>query len=211
MSKRKKYRFNYKRFFRTIFSMIFILIFFFSIYKGFIFFKNKQTTEEYYVNSLKMSIKKAGSENSYNIASEFIEKYPGSELLGYAYFSRGKYFYERMMYEKSLQEFQKASKYSLDTDIKILLQLHLSYAYMCLNDITSSMEYSLKVYDLLEKGKLKAFAAFQTGLCMSAFKMYEKAIYYFEKVIEYSPDEDLIKQAKLEKLKILKKVDLKKA
>ncbi len=209
--KKKKYRFNLKRFFLNFTLLLVLIILLFQSVSMMREYLNRQKNEEYFVDFLKKSMKSAGSEETFRIAREFEDKYPDSEYIGYAWFIEGKYHYERGDYRKSVLLFQKASEKLLDNELRVILYLHMSYNYMCLTDIVASSEYAQKVYDLLETGKLKALAAFQLGLCNRAFKLYDKAIFYFEQVDEITDDVELIKQAAIEKLGILKKVDLKKA
>ena len=211
MKTKTKYRFNFRKFVINIILLILFvgISFFLKIYISDIIAHRE--SEKYNIVILKRAVQSAGEDSTYVIAQDFLKKFPQSDYKGYAYFITGKYYYEKGDYKKAIADFQKASDNYLEEELRIILYLHISYNYMCINDIVSSSEYAGKVYELLEKGKLKSLAAFQLGLCYSAFKLFDEAILKFEEVSENSEDIELVTQAEQEKLKILKKLDLQKA
>ncbi|MCK9224925.1 MAG: tetratricopeptide repeat protein [Candidatus Muirbacterium halophilum] len=211
MKTKTKYRFNFKKFALNVFILIVFIIISFFLKLHISDIITHRESEKYNIVILKRAVQSAGNINTYKIAQDFLNKFPKSDYKGYAYFITGKYYYEKGDYKKAIADFQKASDNYLEEELKIILYLHISYNYMCINDIVSSSEYANKVYELLEKGKLKSLAAFQLGLCYSAFKLFDEAILKFEEVSEKSEDDELIRQAEEEKLKILKKLDLQKA
>lgn len=211
MIKKTRYRFNFRKFIINVFVLILFAAGMFHLKLFISDIIAHRESEKYNIGILKKALENAGAENTYRIASDFIRKFPDSEYTGFAYFITGKYYYENGRYEDAVRDFQKSLDRYLEEELRIILYLHLSYNYMCLNDIVSSSEYAQKVYELLEDGKLKLLAAFQLGLCYSAFKLYDDAISKFEEVYAKSDDSELAGQAEQEKLKILRKLDLAKA
>jgi tetratricopeptide (TPR) repeat protein len=206
--RKKKYKIKLSRFFFVI-GFIVLFVFAFIWFKSYVIKKlSYKENEKNYV----LLLQKGGSTKAmYKIANKFLEKYPNSLYIGYAYFYIGKYFYEKEEYKKSVKYFQEALKNYLDEDKKILVFLHLSYDYLYLGDILASMEFAQKIYDILEKGKMKALASYQLAICYRVFKLYDKSLYYLDKALSFTDDRDIIMRVEKEKLSIYKKIDLKKA
>ncbi|MGM0608291.1 MAG: tetratricopeptide repeat protein [Candidatus Muiribacteriota bacterium] len=208
---KKKYKLNFKNF------ILFILVLssFFYITYTFLNFKNrlelKNQEEINLFGKLKENVSNAHLSEVYEKADYFLKEFPSSPYSGYAYFIKGKFYYESQNYKEAAHNFQASRDFYLEKELRIIKYLHLSYTYMCMGDIISSYEYAQLVYETLESGKLKALAAFQLGACYSAFNILDRAVYYYDKVFEYSDDDTLEKQTLNEKLKIYKETDKVKA
>ncbi|MFA5478567.1 MAG: hypothetical protein WC002_04535 [Candidatus Muiribacteriota bacterium] len=210
--KKTKYRLKPQKLAFAVLVIIVILTLSYILNLAINHYKNEQLNKEKLENRLQSLVNKDINEEDLNFVLSYIQKFPQSHYNGYAYFIIGKYYYEIEKYDEAVNAFNKALNYYIEDEIKIILMLHLSYTYMLSGDYISSHEYAEKIYNSVESGKLKALAAFQLGLCYAGFKIYDKAIEFFDITYELSDkDFEFQKQALQEKLKILIKVDKHKA